>query len=177
MNFGAPRPEVYVPRWENGRVTGLSGKSFSDMPMTADAKNQQNDFQHIATKGIITESPLSALFFSKPNMQQIQNRIRYEIWKKTDKKHVIGEQSYIELEIVMRSVFLQFGLHLKERIQEQVERLNQLVIDWCVQKILVELYQHISYLDQVQTNPVPLDLPQNMSSTGTKMLRSITSTF
>ena len=177
MSLSRPTPERTVPQWENGRVTGLSGRSFAPLPMTTDDKNSDNRFKNEALKGIQTESRLSALFCSKPNMQQIQNRIRYEVWKRSGEKYVIGEQNTLDLEVVMRSIYLQYALNLNCRYKEQIDRLNQLVIDWCVPKIYIEVQQHMAYLDQIQTQPVPIDLPQNLSSAGTKMLRSITSTF
>lgn len=177
MSLGNPTPEVDIPQWENGRVTGLSGRSFQPLPMTVDSQNRDNSFQHQALKGIQEETKLSALFFSNVNMKNIQNRIRYEVWLRTNKKHIIAPQNIIELEIIMRGIYLQYALNLNCKYKDQIERLNQLVIDWCVPRVLVEVEQHFAYLDRIQTLPVPIDLPQNLSSAGTKMLRSITSTF
>ncbi len=177
MSLAPPTPETSVPQWENGRVTGLSNRAFAPLPMTTDNQNRDNKFKDQALTGILERDRLSMLYFSKPNMDSIQTRIRYEVWLRSDKRHVVGHQSTIDLEIVMRSIYLQYALHLNCRYKEQIERLNQLVIDWCVPKILVEVQQHMAYLDQVQTQPVPIDLPQNLSVAGTRMLRSITSTF
>lgn len=177
MSFTTPKSEKTIVQWENGRVTGLSGRFFAPLPMTMDSQNTDNKFQNIATKGILQQDRLNALFFSNVNMNQIQNQIRYQVWLKTNKRHVIGHQNTIDLEIVMRSIYLQYALHLNCRYKEQIERLNQLVVNWCVPKIFVEVEQHMAYLDQIQTQPVPIELPQNVSATGTKMLRSITSTF
>lgn len=177
MSLFPPTPETSVPQWENGRVTGLSGHSFAPLPMTTDDHNRDNKFKDEALRGILERDKLSMLYFSKPNMDNIQNQIRYNVWLRSNKRHVIGHQNTLDLEVVMRSIYLQYALHLNCRYKEQIERLNQLVVDWCVPKILVEVEQHMAYLDQVQAQPVPIDLPQNLSTAGTKMLRSITSTF
>lgn len=177
MSLAPPKPEWSVPQWEDGRVKGLSGRSFAPLPMTTDDGNRDNKFKDEALRGILERDKLSMLFFSNVNMETIQNRIRYEVWNRSNQRHVIDKQSTLDLEVVMRSIYLQYALHLNTRYKEQIERLNQLVIDWCVPKILVEVEQHFAYLDQVQTLPVPIDLPQNLSTAGTKMLRSITSTF
>lgn len=169
--------ETEIPQWENGRVTNLSNRSFQPLPMTIDPQNNDNSFQHQALKGIQEETKLSALFFSNVNMKIIQDRIRYDIWVRTNKIHIIAPQNIIELEIIMRGIYLQYALNLNCKFRDQINRLNQLVIDWCVPKIFVEVEQHFAYLDRIQTLPVPIDLPQNLSSSGTKMLRSITSTF
>jgi len=40
-------------------------------------------------------------------MNLIQDGIRYQVYLKTDKKHIIDKQSEVELEIIMRSIYLQ----------------------------------------------------------------------
>ena len=96
---------------------------------------------------------------------------------KTDKKHIIGKQSEIELEVIMRSIYLQHSPNLPNQIKEQIKYLNDLVVNWCVEKIIPELYQYLGYLKEVEYMPIPLDLPLNLSSKGSRSLRSVTTTF
>ena len=39
----------------------------------------------------------------------IQNQIRYKIYTISKGEHTIGEQSDVELKIIMRSIYLQYG--------------------------------------------------------------------
>ena len=50
-------------------------------------------------------------------------------------------------------------------------------MDYCVPNILSEVQQYLGYLDNVQKLPNPLPLPENLSSAGSKTLRSVTTTF
>ena len=110
-------------------------------------------------------------------MDEIQAGIKYNVYIKTDKKHIIDKQSEVELEIIMRSIYLQHSPNLPNNIKEQIRYLNQLVIDWCVETIITEIYQYYGYLKEVEFMPVPIDLPLNLSSKCSRTLRSVTTTF
>jgi len=64
-----------------------------------------------------------------------------------------------------------------QKFKEQIEYLNKLVLDYCVPNVMSEVEQYLGYLDNVQKLPNPLPLPENLSSAGTKTLRSVTTTF
>ena len=68
-------------------------------------------------------------------------------------------------------------LELYRDLREQVLQLDKMVIEETVPKIISSIKQYIGYLYDVQQLPIPIDLPKNLSSRGTKMLNSVTSTF
>ena len=103
--------------------------------------------------------------------------IRYNVYLKSVNKSVISRQSDVDVKIVMRSIFLQHSPNLNYNIQEQIKYLDQMIVDWCVPRIIEEINQYIGYISDISTLPMPIDLPQNLSSKGTKISRSITSTF
>lgn len=162
-------------QFQNGRVI-TTNQPMKDLGMIENNSTQKN-FQLEALYGIQEQTQLNQLYFSKANMEIIQNKIRYEVYLKTDKKHIIGNQSPVELEIIMRSIYLQHSPNLPTQIKEQIKYLNELVTNWCVEKIIPEVYQYMGYLKQVEYMPVPIEHPQNLSSKGTKNLRSVTTTF
>lgn len=162
-------------QFQNGRVI-ITSDNVKDQSMIENDTTKKN-FQEEVLYGIQETSKLNQLFFSKANMEIIQNKIRYEVYVKTDKKHIIDRQSEVELEIVMRSTYLQHSPNLPNQIKEQIKYLNDLVANWCVEKIIPEVYQYYGYLKEVEYMPVPLELPQNLSSKGTRTLRSVTTTF
>ena len=75
-------------------------------------------------------------FFSNSNLQIIQNAIRHNIWLRSNKQFVIGNQSETQLEIVMRSIYLQYSKNQDNNIKEQILRLNELVLKHCIHNIL-----------------------------------------
>jgi len=162
-------------QFQNGRVI-TTNKPLKDLQMIENNTTQVN-FQQEALYGIQETTQLNQLFFSKENMNIIQDKIRYQVYINTEKKHVIGKQSDVELEIIMRSIYLQHSPNLPNQIKEQIKYLNELVSNWCVEKIIPEIYQYVGYLKEVEYMPVPLEHPVNLSSKGRKNLRSVTTTF
>ena len=163
-------------QFQNGRVTTTSD-NLKDMQMIDRSNELMNNFQVEALYGIQETSQLNHLFFSKKNLEIIQNMIRYNVYVKSDNKHIIGKQSDIELEIIMRSIYLQHSPNLPNKITEQIAYLNKLVSDWCVEQILPEVTQYIGYIKEIEYMPVPIDLPLNLSSKGSRSLKSVTTTF
>ena len=163
-------------QFQNGRVT-ITNDNIKDMRMI-DGKNEtMQNFQVEALYGIQETSTLNQLFFSKKNMEIIQNMIRYNVYERSEKKFVIGRQSDIELEIIMRSIYLQHSPNLPDKIKEQIQYLNNLVNNWCVEQIIPEVQQYIGYIKEIEFMPIPIDLPLNLSSKGSRSLRSVTTTF
>jgi ATP-dependent RNA circularization protein (DNA/RNA ligase family) len=162
--------------FQNGRVT-LNNEYIKDMNMIDKTGERMNNFQVESLYGIQETSQLNQLFFSKKNMENIQNMIRYEVWNKTEQKYIIDKQSDIELQIIMRSIYLQHSPNLPNKIKEQIKYLNELVRDWCTEQIIPEIQQYYGYMKEVEYMPMPIDLPLNLSSKGSRTLRSVTTTF
>ena len=66
------------------------------------------------------------------NMQIIQNAIRYHF---STKGHQIAEQDPTTLQIIMRSIYLQYSKNWSCKIKEQIKTLNEYVIAECIQSI------------------------------------------
>jgi hypothetical protein len=164
------------PQFQNGRVT-LTPGTIKDMKMIDSENETMNNFQVEALYGIQETSQLNQLFFSKKNMEIVQNMIRYNVYEKSGKKHIIDKQSDIELEIIMRSIYLQHSPNLPNKIKEQIEYLDKLVMEWCVENILPEVDQYFGYIKEIEFMPMPIELPLNLSSKGSRSLRSVTTTF
>lgn len=167
----------YYNQFENGRVTNVTEKNYSTIPMFANDNDKKDNFKYEALQHIQTPSRLSLLFFSKENIEVIQNDLRYQVWIQSGKKYVVDKQSPIELEIVMRAIFLQYSLNQDKDFKKQINYLNKLVLSYCVPNVISMVEQYLGYLDNVQKLPNPLPLPENLSSAGTRTLRSVTTTF
>jgi hypothetical protein len=122
-------------------------------------------------RGNWTENKLSQTFFGPENTRIIQNEIKNEIYNRSgNKRWVIDDQSVDELQIVMRSIFLQYSKNLDNNIPGQIKVLNDLVIEWCVPRILSEIGMYQYYLNDISKLPVPMSHPASQSSAGTKSL-------
>ena len=150
-------------QFQNGRVI-LAKDNVKDIKMFDSNNEKMKNFQVEALYGIQETTQLNQLYFSKANMNEIQAGLRYNVYIKTDKKHIIDKQSEVELEIIMRSIYLQHSPNLPNNIKEQIRYLNQLVVDWSVETIIPEVYQYYGYLKEIEFMPIPIDLPLNLSS-------------
>jgi hypothetical protein len=122
-------------------------------------------------RGNWMENTLSKAYFSPENTKIIQNAIRKEVFDRSgEKKWVIDEQSADELQIVMRSLYLQYAKNLEYDVPGQIKDLNDLVVEWCVPRIMSEIGMYQYYLKDISTLPTPLPQPMQVSSAGTKSL-------
>jgi hypothetical protein len=106
---------------------------------------------------------LSNTYFSIQNEEAIQQQIRYGIYLKSKGKHTISNQDKEQLEIVMRSIFLQYSKNKPTDILNQILDLNKLVVEYCVNQIWVEIQQHEGYLRDIDVGMVPIDREMNLS--------------
>jgi hypothetical protein len=112
------------------------------------------------TTGIWENSPLSGAFFSKENMKILQNGIRAGVYQKSGETQVIGEQDYDTLKIIMRSIFLENAKNAPNDIRGQIQELNQIVTNYCIDQIMIELKGYMIYLKDITSMHVPIDHPK-----------------
>jgi len=111
------------------------------------------------TLGQWDETPLSKAYFSKENIQIIQNGIRAGVYNKSNGQYVIGLQDCDSLKIIMRSVFLQHSANQSQNITGQIQQLNQIVLDYCIFNVYSEAQGYMKYLYDVSTLAVPMATP------------------
>lgn len=177
-------PTFFLPFTTNNFVGGFNGRVNLDARPSAGgflANPAQGGFGYRTAvdenpaqdlmRGNWMETTLSRSFFSPENTKIIQNAIRKEVFDRSgDKQWVIDEQSADELQIVMRSLYLQYAKNLDFNIPGQIAELNKLVINWCVPRIMSEVGMYQYYLKDISALPVPLPPPMSMSSAGSKSL-------
>jgi len=144
----------------NGRVN-LNGPNTSKLFEMYDKipSKEQVSFRN-PTIGIWENSPLSGAFFSKENMKILQNGIRVGVYQKSGETQIIGEQDYDTLKIIMRSIFLENAKNAPDNIRGQIQELNQIVMNYCIDQIMVELKGYMTYLNDITSMHVPIDHPK-----------------
>ena len=94
--------------FQNGRVVEIDNVNYKPMDMTVNnPKTENKNYQCKAVINIEEPSAISNLFFSEQNINNIQDMIRYNVYKLSGQ--TISRQSDTDLKIVMRSYFLQYG--------------------------------------------------------------------
>ena len=149
----------------NGRVIfdnkpGITYNLYENEKSPYDFKN--------SLKSINSENVLNRTFFSTNNIDMIQNTIMNEIIKRTGYK--IARQSELQLQIIMRSIFLQYAKNDPCNIKQQIIDLDRKVIDYSVDRIITEISQYLEYKDTINKLPTPLSHPKNLSNAGEKSL-------
>jgi len=98
----------------------------------------------------------------------IQDEIIKQVFNQT--RYVITRQSDMNLQIIMRSIYLQYGKNLPCQIKEQVLELNKEVIKECLKIIIPNIQQTIGYRNDINKLPVTMDRSLNVSVKGSKTL-------
>ncbi len=111
------------------------------------------------TIGQWNETELSKAYFSKENIQIIQNGIRAGVYKKSNGQYIIGPQDCDALKVVMRSIFLSNSVNLPYDIPGQISKLNDMVLDYCIKHVFSEAQGYMKYIQDVSTLAVPISAP------------------
>jgi hypothetical protein len=130
-----------------------------------------NNMDKIAIEGISEKTIISDIFLSQKNINLLQLRIVNIIKDKYNYK--ISKQSHNELIIVMRSVYLNNATNNyknKEEIKKELQKMNNLVLNYCVENIVKNIKSHELYLEKINNDLKPINLPSNTNIKGTKQL-------
>ena len=132
--------------------------------------NNKN-FQKTAIEGISERTIISDLFLSEKNIKLIHLKIINSIREKYNNN--ISKQSKNELLIIMRSVYLNNctnNFSNKNEIKKELKRLNELAINYCVNNIIKNIKSYELYLDKINNNLNPIDLPKPTTVKGDNIL-------
>jgi len=145
----------------NGRINIIQPKSpdvVFRMQERLAVKNKATEYRE-ALAGTWENSVLSNSFFSAANIHIIQNGLRAGVYEMSEKQYVIAPQNIDTLKIIMRSIYLQYAEHYPDKITEQIERLNNLVLDYAVPTVYNEAVGYVKYRIDASTLVVPLAIP------------------
>jgi hypothetical protein len=127
-------------------------------------RNKATEYSE-ALNGTLENNVLAQVYFSAENMQIIQNALRVNIYKLSDGKINIPNQNVDNLKIIMRGIYMEYAEHYPKDIKGQVQRLNQLVLDYAVPNLYSEAVGYMSYLVSQSTLPMPMDRPMQNDRT------------
>ncbi len=153
--------------YRNGRVVVYSGTNYAPYESYVGSNQPQQCFND-SVKRIHVATSLTESFFSRENVDLIQNEIIKQVFNET--KYVITRQSDMNLQIIMRSIYLQYGKNLPCQIKEQVIELNSEVVKECLRIIIPNIQQTIGYRNDINKLPVTMDRSLNVSVKGSKTL-------
>lgn len=134
----------------NGRVFFEKDEYIPGYQLYEGSNQPQQCIQN-SISNIQETSNLSNAFFSKENVDRIQNSIIERVRIESNNEFNIGRQSDLQLQIIMRSVYLSNAKNLNNNIQYQVGTLNNYVVDECVKDIIPNIKQYLGYRKDIST--------------------------
>jgi len=138
----------------------------------------EDSIQKTMLKSIHTPTPLGELFFSRDNINRIQQKIKYEVFTRTNGKYKLEvDQNESDLLIVMRDAYISDSLNSPYKIVHQVKVLNHRVIEKILPDMISMIKQDDEYIKQLDRPIDPIPLPVNVSRAGRLSLPSVTTVF
>jgi len=147
----------------NGRVNIIQPPSSEmqfQMYEKNAVKNKTTEYREALT-GTWESNVLAQVYFSEGNIQILQNGIRAGVYNSSNQQFVIPPQNIDTLKIIMRSIYMQYAEHYSNDITGQVERLNQLVLDYAIPTVYNEAVGYIKYCQDQSSLVVPLEIPRH----------------
>tara|TARA_Y100000816_G_C26108168_1_gene589802 strand:+ start:91 stop:645 length:555 start_codon:yes stop_codon:yes gene_type:complete len=145
----------------NGRIDILSNnfnnsvfKLYDRIPI----ESHTTEYREALT-GTFEPNLLSTLYFSQENIKTIHHSIMFGVYKMSNNTYKIGYQNEDTLKIIMRSIFLQHSKNQEYNITKQLEQLNKMVIDYCVNQIYNEAKGYMKFKSDVSNLAVPMNRP------------------
>ena len=165
---GAPKHTGFVPNLVDPETqTTQAFKLFSthhEDPKLA----YGSTFQQQAVIRVHTATPLNQAFFSEANIQHLQDEIRYRVWEKSGKKHVIDPQRPDDLKTIMRAYYLQYQINVEANAAKELADLNERVLRYCVDDVLGSINMWLYNRNQILNYPEQINRPINANIYGTK---------
>jgi hypothetical protein len=159
-----------MSQMNNGRIDTLNSANYNIYDLYREEHKRDVRFNEEAIRGTHTNNALSEIFFSGTNIDVLQSAIRYEVYKISCKKHIIDRQSDTDLKVIMRATYLEHAKFGGKDVLKEVKRLNGLVLDFCVPRIIQEINMYMRYRSDINQLPIPLDRGEFATNKGQKTL-------
>jgi hypothetical protein len=110
-----------------------------------------------ATSTIQQESNISLMFFSAKNIQYIQDTLKKEIYTRSNGLYRLLPQNEDDLKTIMRAYFLQYVEYDLQNETGELKRLNGLVLDFLIPRLMNESESYVKYIRDQSTLVMPFD--------------------
>ena len=106
-----------------------------------------------------TKNTLYDLFFSEQNILFLQNNIVNGVKQMSNNNYVINNQSKDQLKIIMNSIYVQHSRHVNGNIDQIINVLNNLVLQYSVPQIFNEIESNMKYKRDINNLIMPMSNP------------------
>ncbi len=131
-------------------------------------------------KNIEERNPLMDFFFSRKNLNHIQQLTINMVKHQSDGKYNISRQNDSEMLTVMRGIYIQTPKNNFSQGKEflnEICKINKNVLDFVVPRLIVSIQQYLGYTRDQGNQPLPHAQPEFLSSAGQRVNRGSDVTF
>lgn len=164
MEYNSKDTSILGQNYYNGRVDILTAPSsdvlFKMREQTNDL-NAASDYSTEALKGEFECNNLAKVFFSKENIQRIQNELINGVYKKSKNTIRIPNQNINNLKIIMRRTYYQYA-NDANNVQREVQRLNALILQSIIPSVYNAAISYQKYRKDVSSLPTPMERPRQV---------------
>lgn len=145
---------------QESRLSVPTAMLFAPEPgMESSVVKERIHFRHGSTS-------LNEQFFSEGNVDRLQEMIRTSVRQMVNAD--IDRQSDVDLKIVMRSYYLQYAENNPSATAEELQELNERVVNFCSNRIAVEVEAYRYYRKDILDFPAPIAHPMETNVYGTR---------
>ena len=127
--------------------------------MASSVVKERIQFRHSSTT-------LNEQFFSPENVNDLQDEIRTSVRQMV--RADIDRQSEVDLMLVMRSYYLQYAENNPMNTEAELRTLNERVVNFCANRIAVEVEAYRYYRKDILDFPAPISRPLDTHIYGTR---------
>ena len=155
----------------NGRLFFKPGEQFQEYTLFDEQNSNVTtpSSNEDLVSNTISSNPLSQQFLSSANISIIQQGIINKVKEISNGMYNIGLQNELQLLIIMRSMYLQYGKNQLVNVDVQINELNNLVIDECIRIIIPNIQQHKGFIDDISSGIKIMPYAQNVSGRTTQL--------
>ncbi len=113
-----------------------------------------------------SNTDLNTLFFSEQNVDRLQLQIQGTVFAMVGAR--IDRQSDADLKLVMRSYYLQYARNDPTQVTAELNELNERVVNFCANRIAVEVEAYRYYRKDILDFPAPIEHPLDVKIYGTR---------
>lgn len=121
--------------------------------ITNDNNNNNIDGYKIIKKKLLSES----------NIEFIQKKLIDTVYQKTNGKIIIQKQNELHLNLIITDIYETQSKNLNNDIDNQINILNNIIINYCLDNIKIELNSYFRYLDDISKPFTNLSRPENVN--------------
>ena len=166
QQFPNIKPNGRVPNMLDPALQELAARQYSlyeDKPVLPGSDVRQELIGHIHSA-----TPLNSAFFSRSNIDYIQQAIQDQVFSMSGNKHRIDRQSDDDVKLIMRSYYMTYGRNNPNTVAADLADLNARVVGYSSAKIFSELDFYLFYRKDISEFADPIANPMDVHVKGTR---------